>query len=199
MDMFLKEMDSVNTLGKIRIDKGAKVNNSTIKSKGETIIAIELEIAAYNNLWNHATFQTALISNDSLENIDFESDYSLFLTNGQNSDRLIIASNETQRKNNSNIFEIAYFFVNSVWIPVAKGELEISEQEWCNLVPDVFQLIPEVDFTEIDSHILEKKFDYATLDKQLSGFLHAEFFAGEQPIPIFYTEFYDFCKKYEIL
>ncbi len=199
MDMFLKEMDSVNTLGGIRLNKGAKVINSTEKEKGKTIIAIELEIATYNNLWNRVTFKVTLNNNDSIENIDFDSDYSIFLTNSQNSDKLIIANNDTQQRNNSNIFEIAYFFVNSVWIPVAKGELEISEQEWCNLVPDVFQLIPEIDFTEIDSHILEKKFDYVTLDKQLSGFLHAEFFTGEQPIPVFYSEFYDFCKEYEIL
>ncbi len=200
MDMFLNEMDSVKTLSEIRVNKGAKVaNDATHNLNGSTTVTIKLEIEPYNNIWNRATFQATLNNNDSLEDIGFSSNYSIFLNNNQNSDRLIIANNKTQQNNNSNIFEIAYFFVNSVWIPVAKGELTVSEQEWCNLMPDVFQLVPELDFSKIDYRILESKFDYVTLDKQLSGFLHAEFFMGKQPISIFYSEFYDFCKKYEIL
>lgn len=197
MEMYVNEMCSIEMLGNIRVNSKAKIKSSKVQLNGKTTIYSNIEIEPYNILWNHVVVELTLGS--AKNEIDLDSAFCIYLTNSLNSDRLIIANNNTQKYFNSNIFEIVWYMVNEIWIPVAKGELTISEQEWENLIPDVFKLIPESDFNKVNFHTLEQKFDKVTNDKDLSGFLHAEFFTGTQPIMVFYSDFYDFCKRYEIL
>lgn len=198
MNYYLNEIESVKTLNEIRINNGAIMKSDKQELNGQVTISSTINIEKFNNLWDKVHFELALNDDSTIEKIDLETEFSVYLTNSQNSDKLIIADNETQKQNNSNIFDIAYYMYNNIWIPVAKSELKITEEEWNSLIPDIVKLIPEQDFKEMNYQKLEKYFDYVTMDKELSGLLHAEFFMGEQPIMVFYKEFYDFCKKYEI-
>lgn len=198
MNYFLNEIESVKTLNEIRVNKGATMKSSKQELNGQVTINSTINIEKFNNLWDCVHFDITLDNNSRIESIDCENVFSVYLTDSQNSDKLIIANNMIQEQYNSNIFDIVYYMWNHIWVPIAKSELEITEEEWNDLFPDIFKLIPEQDFKEMNYQKMENYFDYVTMDKELSGLLHAEFFMGEQPIMIFYQEFYDFCKKYEI-
>lgn len=198
MNYYLDEMESVKTLGKIRINMGAEMKSSKNELDSKLEISSSIKIVKLNELWENVHFELTLDNESTISSIDGNSKFSVYLTNSQNSDKLIIADNDTQERDNSNIFDIVYYMWNHVWVPVAKSELEVSLYEWEELVPDIFKLIPEQDFKEMDYQKLEKKFEYVTMDRELSKLLHAEFFMGEQPIFIYASEFYDFCKDYEV-
>lgn len=203
MNLFLSETESLNTLNKIRVTPLTKMKatSENAKEKDKIVICSTIEIEKYNNLWTNATFTITIDNKFTIEQIDSPDNFCIYLTNDLNSDKLIIASSQTQKQQNSNIFEIAKYMYNSIWVPIAKGELLVSESEWESLMPDVFKLYldeNDKDFTDKELAELEKKFDIVTDDTQLVGFLHAEFYMKQQPIMISYTELLDFCERYEI-
>lgn len=190
MDYYLTESESIDLLSSIRVESGFKAETSERKNYSETELVSVIQIKPVGNVWNKATLKLTRPS------YYFE----FYLTTDLNDDRLIVANSKTQEYNNSNIFEVVEYMFDSIWLPVIRNEIKISEFVWRNLLkPDTFTLVPETGFSKADSKTLFDKFDYVTRDNELSSLLYAEFFAGQQPILIFYSDFYDFCKKYEVL
>ena len=111
-------------------------------------------------------------------------------------DKLVLANTYTQNYYNSNILDVIDYMFNHVWVPIVKGELTVTEEQYNNLLPDNFELVGES--KEIDKKT-SSLFDYVTNDLELSNLLYAEFFMGSQPIYVFTEDFLDFCEKYEII
>lgn len=194
MNYFLEEKDSINIINSIRVEPFAKMQSNEQKQAGKIKISSEIEIIPFHNIWNSITF-TVIITANKLEPLK-DSSFELVLNSSLNSDKLVLANSETQRYNNSNIFDVADYMFNQVWVPIAKGELAVTEEQYTNLLPDNFELVG-------DSEIVDKKvsalFDYVTSTPELSNLLYAEFYMGSQPIYVFSKDFMDFCRKYEIL
>lgn len=194
MNYFLEEKDSINIINSIRVEPFAKMQSNEQKQAGKIKISSEIEIIPFHNIWNSITFTVIITANklEPLKNSSFE----LALNSSLNSDKLVLANSETQRYNNSNIFDVADYMFNQVWVPIAKGELTVTEEQYTNLLPDNFELVG-------DSEIVDKKvsalFDYVTSTPELSNLLYAKFYMGSQPIYVFSKDFMDFCRKYEIL
>ena len=194
MNYFLEEKDSINIINSIRVEPFAKMQSNEQKQAGKIKISSEIEIIPFHNIWNSITFTVIITANklEPLKNSSFE----LALNSSLISDKLVLANSETQRYNNSNIFDVADYMFNQVWVPIAKGELNVTEEQYTNLLPDNFELVG-------DSEIVDKKvsalFDYVTSTPELSNLLYAEFYMGSQPIYVFSKDFMDFCRKYEIL
>lgn len=194
MNYFLEEKDSINIINSIRVEPFAKMQSNEQKQAGKIKISSEIEIIPFHNIWNSITFTVIITANklEPLKNSSFE----LALNSSLNSDKLVLANSETQRYNNSNIFDVADYMFNQVWVPIAKGELAVTEEQYTNLLPDNFELVE-------DSEIVDKKvsalFDYVTSTPELSNLLYAEFYMGSQPIYVLSKDFMDFCRKYEIL
>lgn len=200
MDLFLDETDSISTLCGIRIEKYADMESSKELIENKTLIRSCIDIDLFNNLWNKVTVELLLDTDtDSIQEIiDGTLEFNVFLTNDINQDKLIIANSEIQELDNSNIFDIIMFMYNEIWVPIVNGDLILTEDEWENIIPDTFHLVPEPEFNDHESEILERAFDIVIANQELSGLLHAEFFMGKQPIIIGYQEFFDFCKQYEL-
>ena len=194
MNYFLEEKDSINIINSIRVEPFAKMQSNEQKQEGKIKISSEIEIIPFHNIWNSITFTVIITANklEPLKNSSFE----LALNSSLNSDKLVLANSETQRYNNSNIFDVADYMFNQVWVPIAKGELTVTEEQYTNLLPDNFELVE-------DSEIVDKKvsalFDYVTSTPELSNLLYAEFYMGSQPIYVLSKDFMNFCRKYEIL
>ena len=194
MNYFLEEKDSINIINSIRVEPFAKMQSNEQKQAGKIKIFSEIEIIPFHNIWNSITFTVIITANklEPLKNSSFE----LALNSSLISDKLVLANSETQRYNNSNIFDVADYMFNQVWVPIAKGELTVTEEQYTNLLPDNFELVG-------DSEIVDKKvsalFDYVTSTPELSNLLYAEFYMGSQPIYVFSKDFMDFCRKYEFL
>lgn len=189
MEMFLTENDSVHTLNEIRVSPGAYVHNST----KDCVIRIDIEIDKYKNWWNFLHFELV----NPPKNIDLSDSYtfSLYLSNPYNNDTLVIANTKTQEYNNSNMFEIVYFMLNSIWIPVANESITITEQQWLDLLPDTFKLVPLDSFDTINQQDIETRFEYVIRNNTLANKLHSQFFKDKQPIIINYNEFLNFCEQ----
>lgn len=194
MNYFLEEKDSINIINSIRVEPFAKMQSNEQKQAGKIKISSEIEIIPFHNIWNSITFTVITTANklEPLKNSSFE----LALNSSLISDKLVLANSETQRYNNSNIFDVADYMFNQVWVPIAKGELTVTEEQYTNLLPDNFELVG-------DSEIVDKKvsalFDYVTSTPELSNLLYAEFNMGSQPIYVSSKDFMNFCRKYEIL
>lgn len=194
MNYFLEEKDSINIINSIRVEPFAKMQSNEQKQAGKIKISSKIEIIPFHNIWNSITFTVIITANklEPLKNSSFE----LALNSSLISDKLVLANSETQRYNNSNIFDVADYMFNQVWVPIAKGELTVTEEQYTNLLPDNFELVE-------DSEIVDKKvsalFDYVTSTPELSNLLYAEFYMGSQPIYVSPKDFMDFCRKYEIL
>ncbi len=194
MNYFLEEKDSINIINSIRVEPFAKMQSNEQKQAGKIKIFSEIEIIPFHNIWNSITFTVIITANklEPLKNSSFE----LALNSSLISDKLVLANSETQRYNNSNIFDVADYMFNQVWVPIAKGELTVTEEQYTNLLPDNFELGG-------DSEIVDKKvsalFDYVTSTPELSNLLYAEFYMGSQPIYVSSKDFMNFCRKYEIL
>lgn len=190
MDYYLTESESIDLLSSIRVESGFKAETRKEKKCNETKLVSVIQIKPVSNIWTKASFELTQPSYY----------FGLYLTTELNDDRLVVANSKTQEYNNSNIFEVVEYMFDSIWLPVIRNEITISEDTWKTLlIPDKFSLIPDGNFSKNKIKLLFDKFDYVTRDSELSGFLYAEFFMGQQPIKIFFSEFYDFCKKYEIL
>ena len=194
MNYFLEEKDSINIINSIRVEPFAKMQSNEQKQAGKIKISSEIEIIPFHNIWNSITF-TVIITANKLEPLK-DSSFELVLNSSLNSDKLVLANSETQRYNNSNIFDVADYMFNQVWVPIAKGELTVTEEQYNNLLPDNFELVGES--KEIDKKT-SSLFDYVINDSELSNLLYAEFFMGSQPIYVFTEDFLDFCEKYEII
>ena len=194
MNYFLEEKDSINIINSIRVEPFAKMQSNEQKQEGKIKISSEIEITPFHNIWSSVTF-TVIITANKLEPLK-DSSFELALNSSLNSDKLVLANSETQRYNNSNIFDVADYMFNQVWVPIAKGELIVTEEQYTNLLPDNFELVGE-------SEVVDKKisalFDYVTSTPELSNLLYAEFYMGSQPIYVFSKDFMDFCRKYEIV
>ena len=189
MNYFLSEKESLDVINSIRIEPFAKMQSNEIKINGDTKISSNIEIVPFHNIWNSITLSVTV---NDLQFLDFE----LTLNSNQFTDKLVLANKFTQKYNNSNIFEVIEYMFNQVWVPIAKGELTVTEEQYTNLLPDNFELVG-------DSEIVDKKisslFDYVTSTPELSNLLYAEFYMGSQPIYVFSKDFMDFCRKYEIV
>lgn len=194
MNYFLEEKDSINIINSIRVEPFAKMQSNEQKQEGKIKISSEIEITPFHNIWSSVTFSVIITAN-KLEPLK-DSSFELALNSSLNSDKLVLANSETQRYNNSNIFDVADYMFNQVWVPIAKGELIVTEEQYTNLLPDNFELVGE-------SEVVDKKisalFDYVTSTPELSNLLYAEFYMGSQPIYVFSKDFMDFCRKYEIV
>lgn len=194
MNYFLEEKDSINIINSIRVEPFAKMQSNEQKQEGKIKISSEIEITPFHNIWSSVTFAVIITAN-KLEPLK-DSSFELALNSSLNSDKLVLANSETQRYNNSNIFDVADYMFNQVWVPIAKGELTVTEEQYANLLPDNFELVGE-------SEVIDKKvsalFDYVTSTPELSNLLYAEFYMGSQPIYVFSKDFMDFCRKYKIV
>ena len=189
MNYFLSEKESLDVINSIRIEPFAKMQSNEIKINGDTKISSNIEIVPFHNVWSSITLSVTV---NDLQFLDFE----LTLNSNQFTDKLVLANKFTQKYNNSNIFDVADYMFNQVWVPIAKGELTVTEEQYTNLLPDNFELVGE-------SEVVDKKisalFDYVTSTPELSNLLYAEFYMGSQPIYVFSKDFMDFCRKYEIV
>src|SRR5699024_4110079 len=180
MNYFLEEKDSINIINSIRVEPFAKMQSNEQKQAGKIKISSEIEIIPFHNIWNSITF-TVIITANKLEPLK-DSSFELVLNSSLNSDKLVLANSETQRYNNSNIFDVADYMFKQVWVPIAKGELTVIEEQYTKLLPDNFELVG-------DSEIVDKKvsalFEYVTSTPELSNLLYAEFYMGSQPIYVF--------------
>lgn len=189
------ENESLNVISSIRVNPFAKMESNSEKKNLSLKVTSTLEIVPLNvrnNIWNFATLQVEM---KGLYILGF---FSLSLTSTHNSDRLLVANTETQKNNNSNIFQLVDFMYNKVWTPVATGNLSLSEQEYKNLFPDIFKLIPDKDVSKFEKKVV-KLFDFVVTTPDLTTLLYAEFYKGSQPIFVFYSAFIVFCKKYKIM
>ena len=194
MNYFLDEKDSINVINSIRVEPFAKMQSNECKQEGKRKISSKIEIKPLHNIWNYITFSVFINSDKSkpLENSSFE----LVLSSDLTLDKLVLANTYTQSYYNSNILDVIDYMFNHVWVPIVKGELTVTEEQYNNLLPDNFELVGES--KEIDKKT-SSLFDYVTNDLELSNLLYAEFFMGSQPIYVFAEDFLDFCEKYEII
>lgn len=189
------ENESINVISSIRVNPFARMESNSEKRNLSVKVSSTLEIVplnAKNNIWNFVTLQV------EMKGIHILKCFSLSLTSTQNSDRLLVANTETQKNNNSNIFQLVNFMYNKVWVPIARGNLSLTEQEYKNLFPDIFKLIPDKDVSKMKNKV-EKLFDFVVTTPDLTALLYTEFYKGSQPIYVFYSAFIAFCKKYEVM
>lgn len=195
MNYFLKENDAINVISSIRVSPFAKMKSKKEKRNGSVNIISTLDINSLHNIWTSATFSITLMSSTTKTLLD--SQFEFFLTTTLNNDKLVVANTDTQNSNNSNIFDFLCFFWDNVWIPIAKGNLTVSEEQYKNLIPDIFVLVPDKEIL-MDTEISDM-FDLVINTPTLANLLYSDFFVGTQPIYVPYKDFIDFCKKYNIL
>ena len=204
MELFLNEIESINALGSIRVEPYAKCKNFTNKNSDSFEIGTNIEIIPFHKVWNqvHASFNfnnSELNDDINIQNyMDYVSDFSIYLTNDYNQDKLILADTNLQDFSDSNILEFVSFLIDQVWIPIINGDLTLSDTEWEDIIPDIFQLADE-DNISLDSKLLAYDlFDIVLDSPDYAEDLHTHFFNGEQPIIIPVSEFLEFCNENNI-
>lgn len=188
MNYFLSEKESLDVINSIRIEPFAKMQSNEIKINGDTKISSNIEIVPFHNIWNSITLSVTV---NDLQFLDFE----LTLNSNQFTDKLVLANKFTQKYNNSNIFEVIEYMFNQVWVPIAKGELTVTEEQYNDLLPDTFQLVGD---SLPANNKISNLFDFVTSNTKYSNLLYNEFFIGTQPIYVHCQDFLDFCDKYKI-
>ena len=189
MNYFLDEKEAIAAINSIRVSPFTEIDNK----RENGMLTSTFRINTFRQIWDFATFS---ISEDDISEKS-EREFEFSLENPFNSDRLIIANSETQKQNKSNILTYLLFIWNNIWIPIIKGQLNLTESQIQNLFPDIFILIPD-NYISVNEKT-QLLFTAATEDLDLADLLYSEFFQGSQPIYIKENEFLDFCKENNIV